>query len=324
MKPILRQRTVLDMKLKQSQMTTLSNLIALPEQALDSFVDAVSQNPGEVETVLNEQLKNKHHVYNDEKVRVIFSLRNAKDPHQRTSGLIQAPDLHGLEDSVAKAIQNGDPQPDVCYTGRENQKPEISFADYFHRSMRLAVLQIDRDRYKRSARLLDTIRKFDSWKMRLLRDAYMAFGDTHREFFECFDPTKLRIINQSDLGARLGVCESIASKIVSNRYVEAVNIQGERIYFATKALCVTRDEMKRYAVLERLNGILEQELKAGRALSDHKMAERLEMVAQRTVAKYRIDGEIPPAYKRNEKYRAGTMNVPYQFDLFRFFNPARQ
>lgn len=322
MKPTCQQRVRLDVKPTLSQMIVQSNLIALPEQAFDSFVDAILQEPGEVERVLTEQGKNQHPVYNDEKVKVIFALRNAKGDYQRTSGLISIPDLQGLESSVAKAIEGCDLQPDICYTGRENQKPEISFAEYFYRPMRLAILHIDRDKYKRTAGLFDAIRKFDDWRMGLLRDAYMAFGDAHREFFECFDPTKLRIIDQSDLGAQLGVSSSIVSKIVSNRYVEAVNLDGEKRHFATKVLCVTRDEMKRYAVLDKLNGVLEEEFKAGRALSDFEIAERLGIVARRTVAQYRTDGGIPSAYERNEKYRTGTMNGPYQFDLFRFFSPA--
>jgi hypothetical protein len=89
-------------------------------------------------------------------------------------------------------------------------------------------------------------------------------------------------------------------------------MEGDQRFFYAKDLLVLPDELKKYQVLPELNSIFSEEFRRGKAYSDREITEKIPSIARRTVAKYRLNADIPNITERNQIYKSGEKSRPYQ------------
>lgn len=296
-------------EIRLAQVIDFANLINVPDEVLETIIGAISFKPESIEAIL----QGKRTIKEKDTSHDVQSLYNSLIPpengvREMGSGLIISPNLKVLETCLEQyqtAIT-----PDATYIGRRGEKPEIVFSDHLKGSMGLRVIQVDGFRYPETAKLIAKLKKFDEWKKRTLRDEYTFIGEVQREFFEDLDRTKLHIFGAKDLAEKLGFAECTIYRTLSNRWVEARSATGEQRLIHSDNLLVTPNELRRYLAIPRLNELLIEEFKKGKACSDQELAGRISAVARRTVTKYRQEAKIPNSDGRNDSYQIG--KGPYQ------------
>jgi DNA-directed RNA polymerase specialized sigma54-like protein len=292
-----------------TQAIELSNLMSIPDQVLSAVYESALSNPESMEAALVNTKANKPGIENaSAKIMAVYPVIGSQAP-SAGKGIIISPDIKTLENQVQENI-HADIKPDVIYTGRESQKPELEFSNHLSGSLTIKY-ELDKKRYPQTSRLLAAIRRFNEWKKRTLRDAYVIIGDVQREYFEGFDYTKCNILTQQNLAERLNIDDSIVSRILSNRWVMATNISRHQKRLETKSLIITHDDLRKYSILPMLNDLLEEEFNMKKAYSDYEISKRIPYLARRTLTKYRNGAEIPVHSIRHDAYRTGERNKPY-------------
>lgn len=307
-------------EMRLAQIIEFSNLMAVPDEVLNTLVGAVCFNPGSIEKTLQERKRgNFSPEDSSKKVQSLYaSLIPSKGDtgEERRRGLVISPDLRILENCLGQ--YSATITPDVTYIGRKSEKPELVFSDHLKGSVSLMMLQLDASIYPETARLIAQLKRFDEWKRKTLRDAYVVIGGTQREFFEDFDKTRLHVFKTGDLADKLGFNESTIYRVLSNRWVEARNTEGNQKFLYARDLLITPDELKRYLALPKLNEALTEEFQRGRSYSDREIAEKIQSIATsiatRTVAKYRLNAGIPDTTERNRIYKSGERAEAYQIE----------
>jgi transcriptional regulator with XRE-family HTH domain len=269
-----------------------------------------------VEKTLNE-LKSKKEAYSCDPVRKVSSIYSSFIPSKgdspNKSGIIIEPDFKNLEFLVGQT--NVVITPDVTYIGREKQKPEIVFSDHLRGATGLYLLQIESSIFPETAKLFSQLRRFDEWKRKELVEAYTVLGGKQREYFEKFNPLVFNIFSAEKLADSMGVTSSTISRILSNRWVEARNIEGEQKIMFSKGLMKTKDEIERYVHFSKLNGILFEEYQNKKGYSDFEIAKKMPSIARRTISKYRTEQGIPVCSLRKREYEKGKeKSFEFSFD----------
>jgi len=298
-------------ELKLSQVIECANLISVPDEVFHIVAEAISYNPSSIETVLQNQ-KGRVPANSFNKVQTIYPslIPSTGGGNVKRAGLIISPDLRAIEQCL------GDYQttitPDVTYVGKKNQKPEMVFSDHLKGSMNLMLLQIDSSVYPETSKLLYQLRKFDEWKRGKLREAYGILGEVQREFFENFDHSRYNVCSQEDLAKDLNLSAGTVSRILSNRHVEARNLNGDQKFLCAKDLLATGDKIRKYSVFPMLNDILKQEFERKGAYSDAEISERVSTLKRRTISKHLRKLGIPTLSKRKKAYGSGSVEQPYK------------
>jgi len=268
-------------------------------------------NPDSIESILQSKRKEKNKEDVSDKVQSIYSsLSTCNLSNKKNKGIILSPDVRTLEGQLK--VYQAEVTPDVTYIGRKQNKPEIVFSDHLKGARSLLLMQIDTSKYPETSKLLSQLKKFDEWKRSKLRESYAVFGDKQREFFENFDITKYHIFKQEDLANELTLNPGTISRILSNRWVEARDINGNQKFFYTKDLFVTSDNLKKYMILPKFNKMLEEEFKRKKAYPDYEIQKKIPSIARRTVAKYREDASIPNFAERDKIYKSEELKEPYR------------
>ena len=309
----LAQELKVSQQLKLSQQIQLAGLLNTPDEVLNMIFGVLVFNPDKVEEKLQERNKEKGK-YSDDCVGKIQTLYNSlypskgdKDAH----GLIMQPDIRGFENFIqGKSITI---TPDVTYIGRKNNKPEIVYSDHLKGGMFLQLLQVDPNKYPETSKLITNIRNFDAWRREKLIDSYKILGDEQREYFEDFNPSKYNIFTQTDLAEELNLHSSTISRLLSNRWYEARNLEGEQKVAYVKDLCKTRKTMLGLSQISDFNKIFDGEFEHGYALSDSDIASGLN-IARRTVAKYRAENKIPDKKGRKRIYQEKLLEESYRVE----------
>jgi DNA-directed RNA polymerase specialized sigma54-like protein len=296
------------------QIIEMSNLMSVPDEIMNIVAGAMIYNPGKVEEVLKKSNRGNVLEDNSIKVRTIYSSfgfpENDSSSRGR-KGTIISPDVRELCSIFGK--YNSEVNPDVTYIGRKNNKPEIVLSDHLKGNMGLSIYQIDQTRYPQASKLFGQLRKFYDWKRSILTESYLALGNEQREFFENFDWVRCSIFNQKDLADRLDISPGTISRLFSNRWVEARNLEDEKRYFLSKDLFVNKRELKKYIATSILNDLFREEFTKGEAYSDNELYEKSgKVLSRRTIAKYRKDSEIPAKFNRNSSYDVGEILVPFR------------
>ncbi len=309
----MRQTQSLRQEMQLSQVIDFANLLSVPDEVLHVVAGVVSYNPDTVEKTLKKAAEETYHQDSATSVQSVFasSLPPSKgDATKRHGGIIVSPNVQSLENMLSsyKTMVT----PDVTYIGRMNTEPEIVFSDHLKGTLALLMVQLDVSQYPETTKLLYKLRRFDEWKRKTLRDSYVYLGGAQREYFEDFEITRFNLYDQTKLANDLDISISTASRILSNRWVEARNIAGKQKFIYTKDLCVTADDLKRFHTIPMVNEILKKEYKLGKAHSDQDISNKIPNVARRTIAKYRKIYNIPATPERNEAYRFGKLQEPYR------------
>tara|TARA_Y100000034_G_C6889645_1_gene409060 strand:- start:1410 stop:2363 length:954 start_codon:yes stop_codon:yes gene_type:complete len=303
--------------LRLMQVIELSNLISIPDEVLNVVTGAISYNPDNIETIL--QNRRKDQVKREDgstKTQIIYSslMPSKGDENIKRSssnGLIISPDISTLEGCLENYKTNI--TPDMTYIGRKNKRPEIVFSDHLKGSIPvMAIQQLDTSKYPETSKLLSQLKKFDEWKRSTLRDAYVIIGGVQREFLEEFDTAKFNMLDQQKIANKLDIHLSTISRILANRWVEARNIHGNQKFMYAKDFLITNDSFKRYSLLPSLNNVFIEEFEKGTAYSDIKISEKVPNLARRTIAKYREMDDIPISRERNEIYKEGSRTEPFK------------
>ncbi len=295
-----------------SQVITLANLLSVPDEVLDVVAGTVLYNPDSIENFLQDKRKEKNKEDVSDKVQSLYSSLSACDVNKdkKNTGIIISPDMRVLEGNLK--VYQVDVTPDVTYIGRKKNKPEIVFSDHLKGARSLLMMQIDSSKYPETSKLLSQLKRFDDWKKGKLRESYVVFGDKQREFFEKFDITRFHIFKQEDLANELGLSPGTISRILSNRWVEARDIDGNQKFFYVKDLFVTGANLKKYMILPEFNKILDEEFKRKKAYPDYEMQRKIPNIARRTIAKYREEANIPNFAGRDIVYKSGELKEPYR------------
>lgn len=309
LKVILNQSIKLEQRLNQT--IDIANFLNVPDEVVSVVANAISHNPDIVEKVLQERKQNSKNQDVSGKVRTLYS--SISDPKNQESrhgeGIILSPDLRTIQGSLGN--YNLMITPDVTYVGKRNEKPEIIFSDHLRGSLGLHLLQLDHGLYPETARLLFHLKRYDQWKRGKLVEAYVAFGDSQREFFENFNPLKHSLFVQDDLAKKINLSGSTVSRILNNRLVEARNLSSEQRIMYAKDLFFTKSDLIRYNALPDLNQVFLEEFKMKKAFSDEEISMRVNKLARRTITKYRKEANIPGARERKELYQSGIVDNPY-------------
>lgn len=299
-------------KLGLSQVIEFSHLMSVPDEVLNTVAGAIIYNTDSVEKALQKRKREGYPAGNGmHKVQAVFSSLPSDGSPAGRGGLIISPDLRALEGRLGTYQTRIN--PDVTYIGRRNEKPEIVFSDHISGSMDLLLLQIDSSLYPETAKLLYQIKRFDGWKKGKLRESYAVIGDEQREFFEDFDATKHKIFTYVDLADDLGIDPSTIYRMLSNRWVEARNTSGDQKFLYARDLLVTKNELKKYIILPKLNEVLKEEFEKGKAFSDEEISQKVLQIARRTINKYRYSSGIPNTSERNRVYKSGSTQEPFKF-----------
>jgi hypothetical protein len=167
-------------EMRLTQRIEFSNLMAVPDEVLNTLVGAVCFNPDQIEITLQERRRNNSSLEdNSHKVQSLYaSLMPSKGDAEgeKKRGLVTSPDLRVLEDCLGQ--YNATITPDVTYIGRRNERPELVFSDHLKGSVGLMMLQLDASRHPETAKLVAQLKKFDAWKRNTLRNAYVIIGGT--------------------------------------------------------------------------------------------------------------------------------------------------
>lgn len=294
-----------------------SKMMAVPDEVMATVLGAIAYNPQNVESTLQERKKAglSNLAANDpaQKVQSVYSSilpsgGNPPKPKGSKRGMILAPNLESLEPLVTN--YSVEVTPDVTYIARKSNKPEIVFSDHLVGVLSLQ-LAIDSEVYPETAKLFRVLQHYDSWKRGELRRIYPILGDERREFFEEFNFRRLTRYVSSDLARSIGLSETTISRILSNRWVEARDLSGNKMYLYAKDLFITRDDLFRFISLDEINRILQKEFQEKKAYSDSEIAQQLHGAKRRTISKYRELYQIPTTTVRQRDYDSGTRAEPY-------------
>src|SRR3989344_3579356 len=302
----------LEQQLKLSQKIEFSNFLSVPDEVLSTVLGAISFNPDNTESILREERKK--HINRKSGVNVLYPSLNPLNgnPDYRRGGIIVNPDLRAIEGYLENYKINV--APDVTYIGRKNLKPEVVFSDHIKGPSMMISLELEKTKYPETVKLMNNLRRFDEWKRSKLREIYIILGDAQRDFFDDFDRTKCKILNMENLADETDISWGTASRIMSNRYVEVRSVSGDQKYFQSKELLVTKDELKKYIVLPKINELLREEFEKGAAYSDKKIIRRADIeLSRRALVKYRKEFGIPNSLERDKAYKNGDMLEPYKF-----------
>jgi hypothetical protein len=314
----LGMRQDLEQKLEQKLVQTIdfAKTLVVPDEVMSVVISAIAYNPEAVESILGSG-KSASKSYTANKVQSIYSSILPSGESQSTDskkrgGIILSPDLTSLQSLVANF--QVEVTPDVTYVARKDKKPEIVFSDHITGSMALRLLIVDASRFPNTARLFEDLKFYDQWKREKLRQIYPLIGNKQREFFEQFDYTRLTIYPTRSLVEEVKLSESTLSRILSNRWVEARNLDGDQQHFYIKDLLVTADDVLRFHTIPRLNEVLQHEFENKRALSDEDIHSKIKSVQRRTIAKYRMSYQIPDKSARKKLYLSGERTEPYYLE----------
>lgn len=311
----LRQNLELRQELALIQKMELSRLMSVPDAVLNFVAGSVAHNPEAVEAKLQEiKESNKGLALAGKKAQTLYaSLLPSIENYEDRLGIIGTPDIRSLEGIIG----NRDlvETPDVTYIGREHQKPEIVFSDHLKGSMNLRMLMVDPNKYPETAKLFYQLKNFDEWKRGKLINVYLNIGDKQREYFENFNPLRFNLFSQNGLAESMGLSESTVSRLLSNRFVEARNIEREQKFLRSKDLLKTKDNIKRYRASSEINKILDEEFSAEVAYSDEGIANSIPNISRRAITKYRNEAGIPSARKRKDIYKTKVIKEPYKIDI---------
>ncbi|MFQ6048890.1 MAG: RNA polymerase factor sigma-54 [Phycisphaerae bacterium] len=160
--------------------------------------------------------------------------------------------------------------------------------DFIRRNVEAATAIIDAIRYRRD---------------RLLQVA-KAIVAKQRDFLD-YGPQHLKVLRMSDLAAELGCDPSTISRTVDEKYMQTPRgIYPLRCFFTGGTETAEGRSLSWDAVKAKVKQIIDSEDKA-KPLSDDQVVAELKKacnidVSRRTIAKYRAQLRIPPAWKRKQ------------------------
>lgn len=299
----LTQSLAMKQELALAQKIEFANLMTVPDEVLNVVVGAVAYNPKGVETTLQKRKAEKTHVESSEKSQLIYSALTDSTGAGTNNGTIVAPDLRSL-DTCLSGFQTA-VTPDVTYLARKNDRPEMVFSDHLKGSFGLSMLQLDSSEFPETAKLLAQLRNFDKWKRGELRKAYIEIAGVQREYLENFDEARFNLLDQRQLATNLGLSGGTVSRMLTNRWVEARNLERESKFLYAKDLLVTKDRLKKCVALPQINAMLGKEFGRRDAYTDTEIAAEIPNVARRTITKYRNQMGIPGCKERTLAYQTG-------------------
>lgn len=301
-------------ELNISQKIVFSNLMAVPDEVMRTVAEAIKYNPDNIEAVLQETKSKAENSdgkdFADKRVQSIYSSLIPSKGESNGKGLVGSPDLRGLEGCIKD--YDLDTTSDATIIGRKEDKPEIFFSEHI-KGAKTWIYLLDPSLYPETSKLLNQLKNFEEWKTRTLRDAYVLIAGKQREYFEEFNPLRFNVFNHKNLAGNMNLSESTIGRILSNRRIEARNIEGEQRCINTKDLLKSRRDLQKYNLIPKINEILKSEFENGEACSDDNIREEMEIdVSRESIKEYRLKSGIPGSYERNRFYKKGLVDKPYQ------------
>ncbi|MEK6906727.1 MAG: hypothetical protein AABW81_03830 [Nanoarchaeota archaeon] len=302
----------LEQKIQLTQVIKLNDFLAVPDEIIEVVAGTVFFNPDLIERTLQKRKAEKSIEDVAGKVQSIYSSISPCSPNRANlNGMILSPDIRAVEEHI-KPYQI-EVSPDATYIGRTDKRPEIVFSDSIKGANKLFSLSLDIQKYPETSKLLSQMKKFDEWKKARLRESYVIVGDVQREYFEKFNLSRLNFFVQDHLADRLNLSASTISRVLSNRWVEARDTEGNQKSFYIKDIFATRDNLKKYSILSGINKIFEKEFEQKKAYSDMHILEKLgKDIARRSIANYRKENNIPNHLDRNKIYKSGKLQEQYR------------
>jgi len=306
----LSQKLAQEVRLNLKHLITMSNVLAMPTQAIDMIMSSIALNPGQTEEMIVRGSRGSSF---DSDTRAVFSeLSKGKsagyNPDRKNGGFIAVPNIRPLESLLGEGA-SVTVSPDVTYYGIKDEKPKIIFSSDLVDSPELRF-EID-GRFERASNLYKYLSKLRSWRNSKLRESYAKIGGDQREFIGTLEPWKLNALNQEELAHELSVHSATVSRLIRGRVVRII-ADGKEELHPVYNLLPSRDDILRLQAVYIINGLLESEPERG-TLSDGELSEKAR-VARRTVAKYRLVAGIPNQRERKEIYDRSPLtrfSVPY-------------
>ena len=193
--------------------------------------------------------------------------------------------------------------PDITYQVRSYGDFSIIPAEHFQPTgPQLLTLQLPKTLIPFARWLLGQ----KNWIVGTLGDCYVAIGKAQAAYLLRLDPRQLVELPVSKITDKLGLRYNTTTywRLFQNRSVRIVSPEGTRL-LPLSFLLPTRDDIQKYHWIPKFDSLLKEECVSKRAFSDDEMAQRLGLVARRTIAKYRELANIPTHGVRQKAYNAG-------------------
>lgn len=299
----------LSQNLKLSQIISRVNLSSIPISTLDDVMASIVENPSEAERII----KSSKTLAVDYLTNAVWGELEPNSSGQSGGGLNVPSSLWSFNSLVGDF--DAEIQPDVVYSGREGMKPLICFASNLEPNLKLSQIQIP-DSFPNAQKLYFSLVRSKNWTVSNLRNVYTFLGNSQREFISTLDPLRLNICDKNEVASELDLHPSSVFRLMRDKYVEVNSSDGESEIHPVDHLTATRDDLKRYSAVSKINPLLARENVDG-AFSD-KCLSNLTGVPRRTVTKYRghLTG-IPDMYARETAYAADPLKefkIPYFSD----------
>lgn len=320
LRPSLHVSQSLSQRLDLRQVISASQLMKMPIVALDVVLENIALSPEMAEGVLSSQ----DHQTIDGGTKALFSaLHPQGDGSSRggedskgggeSGGFVTDGRVKALEGAVMGNVKL-EVTPDVIYTGREQNKPLITYGQHLVSKPTLSLVQIPSE-FGKAKNLYRALVKYREWVTGKLREGYSEIGDKQREFFWSLDARQLNILTQTSLANILNVSPSTISRIIAGRVVRVDGGKEKGVILRVRDLMPTKNDIGRYYHVAEINVLLEEEAVRGVALSDDDIAQRLDgRIARRTITKFRTRGRVPESYARDREYKDGRTQA-YRINL---------
>jgi hypothetical protein len=145
-----------------------------------------------------------------------------------------------------------------------------------------------------------------NWIVSTLSNCYSAIGHAQAAFLFTLDPRQLVELPLNKIKAKLDLPYDTSTywRLFQTRSVRIDSPQGNRI-FPISYLLPTIDDIRKFEWIPLVNSVLIEECALKKAYSDDELAQRVRLVARRTIAKHRVLANIPNQSGRQKSYRAG-------------------